>query len=76
MDRTSLFLPTVVRVVNHPNARVVQLDVCARSKRLVNKILIESFGGLGPDESKAAEQAFGKFLRSSFHVLLAVLVEA
>ena len=66
----------VVRVDNHPNARVVQLDVRAYSQRLANKVLIESFGGVGADESKATEQAFGKFLRSSIHVLLATLVEA
>jgi hypothetical protein len=66
----------IVRVEKHPNARIVQLDVPVRSKRLVNGWLIESFSGVGPDESKAIEDAFGKFLRSSIHVLLASLVDA
>ncbi len=52
----------IVRVEKHPNARIVQLDVRARSQRLANGWLIESFGGVGPDESKAVEEAFGKFL--------------
>lgn len=65
----------IVRVEKHPNARTVQLDVRVVSQRLANGWLIESFGGVGPDESKAIEEAFGKFLRSSIHVLLATLVD-
>jgi hypothetical protein len=66
----------IVRSENHPRARIVQLDVQVRSQRLVKGWLIESFGGVGQDEPKAVEDAFGKFLRSSIHVLLAMLVEA
>jgi len=66
----------IVRVEKHPNARIVQLDVRVRSHWLVNGWLTESFGGVGPDESKAVEDALGKFLRSSIHVLLASLVDA
>lgn len=65
----------IVRVVKHPTAKIAQLDVRVRSERLANGWLIESFGGVGPDESKAIEDAFGKFLRSSIHVLLATLVD-
>jgi hypothetical protein len=65
----------LVRVVNHPKARVVQLDVRAKSPTLAGTLLIESFAGVGSDESEAAKQAFGKFLRSSMHVLLASLVD-
>jgi len=66
----------VARVDKHPNARVVQLDIRAYSQRLANKVLIESIVGVGVDESEAAAQAFGKFLQSTFHVLLATLVDA
>jgi hypothetical protein len=38
--------------------------------------LIESFVGVGPDECKAIEDAFAKFMRPSIHVLLATLVHA
>lgn len=58
------------------SATTVQLDVRVRSQQLANEWLIESFGGAEPDESKAVEEAFGKFLRSSLHVLLATLVYA
>jgi hypothetical protein len=66
----------VVRVQNHPQTTMVQLDVRAVSPRLGDKLLIESFAGGGTDESGAAEQAFRKFLRGSLHVLLAVLVDS
>jgi Family of unknown function (DUF6348) len=65
----------VVRVDKHPNARVFQLDVRVESPLFTGKLLIESFAGVGPDESDAAKQAFGKFLRGSMHVLLACLVD-
>jgi hypothetical protein len=65
----------VVLLEEDPTAKVVQLDVLVRSHRLVNKMLIESFAGVGPEESTAKKQAFGKFLRSSIHVLPAVLVD-
>ena len=65
----------IVRVEEHSNARIVQLDVRVRSPRLANGWLIKSFGGVRPDECNAFEEAFGKFLRSSIHVLLALLVD-
>src|SRR5262249_5057717 len=37
----------VVRVTEHPNARMVQLDVRVRSHQLAHGWLIESFGGQG-----------------------------
>jgi hypothetical protein len=65
----------VVRMENHPKAKLAQLDVSAESQRLAGKLLIESFAGWGPDEAEATKQAFGKFVRSSMHVLLAALVD-
>jgi hypothetical protein len=69
------FSAAVVQSFEHPNQRVVQLDVRAKSQRLAPHLLIESFAGLGPDESSAAKDAFNKFLRCSMHVLLAVIVD-
>jgi len=45
------------------------------SKRLIDRVLVESFAGWALEEDEAAKQAFEKFLRASLHVLLAVLVE-
>ena len=65
----------VVRVRNHLDSTLLQLDVRATSPRLGGKQLIESFAGRGTDESDATMNAFRKFLHASLHVLLAVLVD-
>jgi hypothetical protein len=65
----------IVRLQNRDTITTVQLDVCAMSKKLNDKLLIESFAGRGSDESQAVEQAFRKFTRASMHTILAILVD-
>jgi hypothetical protein len=65
----------IVKVTQHPNTKAVQLDVRVSSKRLIDRVVVESFAGWAPEEDEAAKQAFEKFMRASLHVLLAVLVE-
>jgi hypothetical protein len=65
----------IIRIQNHPTTTVVQLDVRAKSPRLGDRLLIESFAGWASDESDAASHAFGKFLMSSMHVFLATLID-
>ena len=62
-------------VLDHSNPKLVQLDIRVQAPALGKRTLIESFAGIGDNRLEAARDAFGKFLRASLHVLLAVLVE-
>ena len=59
-----------------PDGKIVRLDIHVRARALGNRTLVESFGGIGDHEDGAFKDAFVKFLNSSFHVLLSVLVES
>lgn len=69
-----LELHTRERPAEH-EGHIVQLDVLARSIRLGERPLIESFAGFGATPEEAGNQAFGKFLRASFHVLIEALAD-
>jgi hypothetical protein len=66
----------LVSVDKYPNAVLAQLDMRVESKKLGERLLVESFAGLGPDESEALKHAFAQFLKASLHVLLATLVDS
>ncbi|HZR30152.1 MAG TPA: DUF6348 family protein [Terriglobales bacterium] len=63
-------------IVQRVHPKIIQLDIRVQAPLLGDKLLIESFAGIGDDEREAGMNAFEKFSHASFHVLLAVLVEA
>jgi len=75
-EASLMMFPSIVRVDTHQNCKVVQLDVRVSSPRLSKKVLVESFAGVGVGEMEASKNAFGKFMKSCLHVLVAVLVDA
>jgi hypothetical protein len=66
------------RVFTHDAVRdVVHLVVefYARSSRLGSRELVETFSGLGNSAETAIRNGFGKFLMSTFHVLIEALLD-
>lgn len=53
----------------------LQLDLAIESPRLGGVELLESFAGIGRTRDEAEKDAFGKFLRGSFHVIAEALTE-
>jgi len=66
----------IVSVTRHATTVLTQLDVRVESKGLGRRLLVESFAGMGCDESEALKDAFVTFLKASLHVLLATLVDS
>ena len=57
------------------SSKLVQLDLLAYSSRIAPRFVVESIAGFGSDRSAAENNAFGKFLLGSFHVLLTALAD-
>ncbi len=56
--------------------RIIQLDVCVKSPSLLSeRVIIESFAGVGDTYGDAVRNAFEKFCMASLHVLLSVFVD-
>jgi hypothetical protein len=52
---------------------LLQLNVTTRAPLLGGRMIQQSFAGLGDDRESAEREAFGKFLLTSFHVILSGL---
>jgi hypothetical protein len=64
------------KVQNGPaqtNGVLLQLDVTTSAPLLGGRVIQQSFAGLGDDRKSAEHNAFGKFLLTSFHVILSGL---
>jgi len=62
-----------VELFDHPQGRPtsnVMLQVTARAPALGRREIVECFAGVGDNFEQASSEAFMKFLRGSFHVLL------
>ncbi|MEX1363663.1 MAG: DUF6348 family protein [Nannocystaceae bacterium] len=58
-----------------PGSFIVQIDVRVDAPRLEGRTVVESCAGVGKGIDAAVDDAFGKFVRGSLHVLLAALVD-
>jgi hypothetical protein len=52
---------------------LLQLNVTTGAPQLGSRLIQQSFAGLGSDRDSAEKNAFGRFLLSSFHVILSGL---
>lgn len=74
VSEKQLILSTAIFPKPGSNATLIQLDIRLQSPLIKKQILIESFAGYGKDIEEASSQAFYKFLRGSFHVLMAIFI--
>lgn len=75
IEGTSLTLEAQVFERTHPSWSQLQLDIRATDPlQLGDRVLIESFAGVGNNIAAALHQGFEKFCRASLHVILASLV--
>jgi hypothetical protein len=69
------FEPRVFDGPPNERAKIIQLDIVARSPRIEPRCIVESMAGIGSDQADAERHAFGKFLQGPFHVLLTALAD-
>jgi hypothetical protein len=69
------FEPRVFDGPPNEHAKITQLDMVVRSRRIPRRYIVESMAGLGEDQAEAEREAFGKFLTGPFHVLLTALAD-
>ncbi|MCI4569484.1 DUF6348 family protein [Lysobacter sp. CFH 32150] len=65
--------PLVHEMSTVPDHRTISLEILAESPRLNGGIISECFAGIASTTAEAINQAFGKFLLGTFHVLLEAL---